>query len=224
MSQREELSVEFDPEIAELLLVGMVVTGTYNLLSDGTWCFTQARHDPWRAVLQGVLEHLPPSTQLVCMFFAAGQELANYVATATPAVISRSACVRMTCWVGQHAILPAGWIRVAFVSLHGGLPLPSAAVAVAAEARVVAGPRRSIALTQRLPAPPPPPPIVTGRRPVWGDDRRLRGLLRLQLHTCRMAIQNGTPVCEIQRKCTFVSLDSLAAIAVGRNDQQHKGS
>ena len=39
--QREELSVEFDPEVAELLLVGMVVTGTYNLLSDGTWCFTQ---------------------------------------------------------------------------------------------------------------------------------------------------------------------------------------
>jgi hypothetical protein len=24
-----------------LLQVGMVVTGTYNLLSDGTWCFTQ---------------------------------------------------------------------------------------------------------------------------------------------------------------------------------------
>ena len=44
-SQREELSVEFDPEVAELLLVGMVVTGTYNLLSDGTWCFTQVRRD-----------------------------------------------------------------------------------------------------------------------------------------------------------------------------------
>ena len=42
--QREELCVEFDPEVAELLLVGMVVTGTYNLLSDGTWCFTQVLH------------------------------------------------------------------------------------------------------------------------------------------------------------------------------------
>ena len=51
--QREELSVEFDPEVAELLLVGMVVTGTYNLLSDGTWCFTQVRTGPLL---------LPPST------------------------------------------------------------------------------------------------------------------------------------------------------------------
>ena len=38
--------MEFDPEVAELLTVGMVVTGTFNLLSDGSWCFTQARGPP----------------------------------------------------------------------------------------------------------------------------------------------------------------------------------
>lgn len=40
--QAENLTVEFDPELAELLCVGMIVSGTFNLLSDGTWCCTQA--------------------------------------------------------------------------------------------------------------------------------------------------------------------------------------
>ena len=49
--------MEFDPEVAELLLVGMVVTGTYNLLSDGTWCFTQVRH---KALFAGALSNVLP--------------------------------------------------------------------------------------------------------------------------------------------------------------------
>ena len=38
--------MEFDPEVAELLCVGMIVTGTFNLLSDESWCFTQVPPPP----------------------------------------------------------------------------------------------------------------------------------------------------------------------------------
>ena len=38
--------MEFDPEVLQLLCIGTVVTGTYNLLSDGTWCYSQVMHAP----------------------------------------------------------------------------------------------------------------------------------------------------------------------------------
>ena len=80
------------------------------------------------------------------------------------------------------ASLPTGRVRVAFVPLHGGLPVPSAAVTDAAEARVIiARPRGVRALTRRLPASSAPPPVVTRSRQAGCSG----GRLHTSVPTCR---------------------------------------
>ena len=62
---------------------------------------------------------------------------------------------------------------MAFISLHGGLPVPSTAVAFACQAWAVAGPSGICTVAQRFSAASPPPPVLTVHCKLGGAQIRI---------------------------------------------------
>ena len=95
---------------------------------------------------------------------------------------------------------------MAVVPLHGGLPVPSAAVVIAAQARVSAGPYG--ALTQRLPTPPPPPPVMIRSRQTQKQaaSRLCSGLPLRSYHT---AMEAARVCCRFRHNCICSAQQSV---------------